>query len=241
MAIQPAQPCWFENGAVVVSASVAGVAGDYLIDPSAPVTLLHDTRAQAAGFEAQSLTARVRLDGQAVDGLPVQVVNLDARAAGFATPIAGVIGADVLGRYVVDLDFSPCRIRLSLPGRAPRFMSAFSMPLTLTNGALTVPAAVTDGSRVRAGQFALDLSARAALRLPDAAPARAVKSDLAPRNAAKGRLRALSFSDHLVEQPSVSLAPDLDPALAGAVGNGVWSRYRLRIDLSRAKLSLARP
>lgn len=241
MAIQPAQPCWFENGAVVVPASVAGVAGDYLIDPSAPVTLLHDTRAQEAGFEAASLTARVRLAGQGLDGLKVQVVNLDARSAGFVTPIAGVIGADVLSRYVVDLDFSPCRIRLSLPGGAPRFATGFSLPLSLTNGALTVPAAVTDGRHVRIGQFALDLSAEAALRLPGAAPVRTVKSDLAPRNTAKGRLRALSFNDHLVEQPSVSLAPDLDPALAGAVGNGVWSRYRLRIDLGRAKLSLARP
>jgi len=39
----------------------------------------------------------------------------------------------------------------------------------------------------------------------------------------------------------IAPAPDLDPALAGAIGNGVWSRYRLRIDLGRAKLSLARP
>ena len=241
MAIQPAQSCWFENGAVVVPASVAGVAGDYLIDPSAPVTLLHDTRAQGAGFEAASLTARIRLAGWSMDGLAVKVVNLDARSSGFVTPIAGVIGADVLGRYVVDLDYSPCRIRFSLPDKAPRFRAAFTLPLSLTNGALTFPATVTDGAHVRTGRFALDLSAKAALRLSGAAPARPVKSDLAPRNSARGRLRALSFSDHLFEQPSVSLAPDLDPTLAGAVGNEVWSRYRLRIDLGRAKLSLARP
>ncbi|MDQ0466035.1 hypothetical protein QO010_003828 [Caulobacter ginsengisoli] len=241
MAIPPAQPCWFENGAVVVPAVVAGVAGDYLIDPSAPVTLLHDTRAQGAGFEATSLTAQVRLAGRTLEALPVQVVDLDARSAGFFTPIAGVIGADVLGRYVVDLDFSPCRIRLSLPGQAPRFTAAFALPLSLTDGALTLPAAVTDGRRVRVGRFALDLSAGAALRLSQAGPALPTKIDLAARNVGKGRIRALSFADRLVEQPSVSLAPDLDPALAGAIGNGVWSRYRLRIDLGRAKLSLARP
>lgn len=241
MAIPPAQPCWFENGAVVVPASVAGVAGDFLIDPSAPVTLLHDTRAQAAGFESTRLTAQVRVAGQSLQGLPVQVVDLDARSAGFATPIAGVLGADVLGRYVIDLDFAPCRIRFSRPGQAPRFASAFSLSLGLTNGALTLPAAVTDGSHVRVGRFALDLSAGAALRLGGAAPAQATTADLAARNVGRGRIRAFSFAGRLVEEPSVSLATDLDPALAGAIGNGVWSRYRLRIDLGRAKLSLARP
>lgn len=241
MALAPAQPCWFENGAVVVPASVAGVAGDYLIDPSAPVTLLHDTRAQAAGFEATSLTASVRLAGQSLQALPIQVVGLDARSAGFATPIAGVIGADVLGRYVVDLDFSPCRIRLSLPGQAPRFGGGFTLPLALTNGAVTLSAAVTDGRHVRVGRFGLDLSAGAALRLAGAGPEHPTQANLAPRNSTRGRIRALSFAGRLVEQPSVSLAPDLDPALAGAIGNGVWSRYRLRIDLGRAKLSLARP
>ena len=241
MALAPAQPCWFENGAVVVPASVAGVAGDFLIDPSAPITLLHDTRAQGAGFEATTLTARIRLAGQSLEAMPIQVVNLDARSAGFVTPIAGVIGADVLGRYVVDLDFSPCRIRFSLPGQAPRFAAAFALPLTLTDGALTLPAAVTDGSHVRVGRFALDLSAGAALRLADAGPERPVKIDLAARNSARGRIRALSFAGRLVEQPSVSLASDLDPKLAGAIGNGIWSQYRLRIDLGRAKLSLARP
>lgn len=241
MAIQPAQPCWFENGAVVVPASVAGVAGDYLIDPSAPVTLLHDTRAQAAGFEATTLSARVRVGGQVLDGVAVQVSNLDARSAAFATPIAGVLGADLLSRYVVDIDYQPCLIRFSLPGQAPRFPAALTLPLSLTNGTPTLPAAVTDGRHVRSGRFALDLSAGAVLRLPGAAPERPTKADLGPRNSARGRIRAFSFAGRLVEEPSVSLASDLDPALAGAVGNGLWSHYRLRIDLGRAKLSLARP
>lgn len=241
MAIQPAQPCWFENGAVVVPASVAGVAGDFLIDPSAPITLLHDTRAQAAGFEATTLPARVRVGGQSLDGVTVQVSNLDARSVAFATPIAGVLGADVLSRYVVDVDYQPCRIRFSLPGQAPPFRAVLSLPLGLSHGAPTLPAAVTDGRRVRAGRFTLDLSAGAVLRLPGVAPERPTKANLEPRSSARGRIRAFSFGDRLVEQPSVSLAPDLDPALAGAVGNGLWSHYRLRIDLGRAKLSLARP
>ena len=40
---------------------------------------------------------------------PIAVQSLDYRAVGFSTPIIGVIGADILDRYVVTLDFSPCR------------------------------------------------------------------------------------------------------------------------------------
>src|SRR5690349_14802182 len=43
-------PCWFDGGVVVVAASVAGVAGDYILDTGSPATLLDETRAQGAGF-----------------------------------------------------------------------------------------------------------------------------------------------------------------------------------------------
>jgi hypothetical protein len=120
----PPQACWFENGAVVIAASVAGIAGDYLLDPSTPITLLHNTRAQAAGLEATALSAAIRLPGQTLLAQPIEVADLDARSAGFDTPIAGVIGADVLGQLVVDLGFAPCRVRFSRPGQAPAFRSA---------------------------------------------------------------------------------------------------------------------
>jgi hypothetical protein len=111
--------CWFENGAVVAPAAIGGIAGDYVIDLSAPRTLLHVDIAQGAGFTETALTLPVRLAGQRVEAAPIAVQSLDYRAVGFSTPIIGVIGADILDRYALTLDFSPCRLRLERPGTPP--------------------------------------------------------------------------------------------------------------------------
>jgi hypothetical protein len=100
-------PCWFEEGAVVVPAVVAGAAGDYILDTGTARTQLHETRAQAEGFAASELTGDVRLAGLTLKRRPVQVQDLDARTYAFPTPIAGVIGADVLSGFVVDVSYQP--------------------------------------------------------------------------------------------------------------------------------------
>lgn len=231
--------CWFENGAVVAPAEVGGVAGDWLLDPSAPHTLLHETRAQMEGLPA-TFTATAHLAGATLDGVQVTVADLDGRAPGFVTPIVGVIGADVLGRVTVDLDFSPCRVRLSDgPWRAPD-RGARMLSLTLAGGVPTLEAAVSDDRRARRGLFALDFSSRAAVRLTGAVFRPASKAaDDAPRGVAPGRLRALSLDGQLYEEQTAALAPELDPALAGALGTDLWSRWRIRLDIRRGRLWLS--
>lgn len=230
--------CWFENGAVVVPAEIGGVAGDWLLDPSAPHTLLHETRAQMDGLPP-AFTARGDVAGETLDAVAVTVANLDGRAPGFPTPIAGVIGADVLARFVVDLDFAPCRVRLSArqEGRIDR--RARTLRLTLVDGAPAVEAAVSDDRRARRGLFLVDWSSRAAVRLTAAGfrPAGA-RAERAPRGVAPARLRALSFDGRLYEETSAALAPDVDPTLAGALGTDLWSRWRLRLDIGHGRLVL---
>ena len=230
--------CWFENGAVVVPAEIGGVAGDWLLDPSAPQTELHATRAQMEGFPA-AFTAPGHLAGVTLAPVAVTVVNLDGRAPGFPTPIAGVIGADVLKRFVVDIAFAPCRMRLTRgPGRWRR--DATVLPLTTVGGVPTVQAAVSDDHRARRGAFAVDFSSGAAVRLTVAAfrPAGSAL-ERAPRGVAPARLRALSFGGRLYENTTAALAPDLDSALAGALGTDLWSRWRVRLDIAHGRLVLS--
>lgn len=231
--------CWFENGAVVVPAEVGGVAGDWLLDPSAAHTQLHDTRAQMDGLPTTFL-ATAHLAGTALADVPVTVANLDGRAPGFATPIAGVIGADVLGRFVVEVDFAPCRVRLS-DGPDRRFgRGAQLLSLTQVGGVPSLAAAVSDDRRARQGQFAVDFSSRAAVRLTAAGFRPASRAaETAPRNIAPGRLRALSLDGDLYEEQTAALAPDIDPALAGALGTDLWSRWRISLDIRRGRLLLS--
>lgn len=229
--------CWFENGAVVVPASIGGVAGDWLLDPSAARTQLHDTRAAMAGL-FDGFTANGSLAGLALPAVPVEVVDLDGRAPGFVTPIAGVIGADMLGVFVVDLQFEPCRVHL-YAGRAPRKPGGDVLALETVDGVPTVRAAIADDRRARAGLFAVDWSSRATVRVAEASISPQVEGlDPTRRERAPARLRALSFEGELYEEASAALATDLDPALAGALGVGLWSRWRLRLDIAGQRLTL---
>lgn len=103
--------CWFERGEVVVSAEVAGIAGDYVLDLNRVGTQLHDTRAQAAGVEVTQLEAEVQV-GSLTRTLPIAILDLDARGAGFSTPIAGILGFDVVNGRKLRLQLYPCRIWL---------------------------------------------------------------------------------------------------------------------------------
>jgi|SRR5215217_580681 len=231
--------CWFENGAVVVPAEIGGVAGDWLIDPSAPRTLLHETRADMAGLP-RMFTAPGSLAGQRLAPVEVMVADLDDRAPGFVTPIAGIIGADLLARFTVDLDFAPCRLRLT-QGRAPLFRAVQRFSVRMVAGSPVLEAGVADDRRARRGLFALDWSSGAAVRL-SSAELRPARNGLDPslRSRAPARLRALSLGGQLYEEQSAAVASGLDPALAGTLGTDLWSRWRLRLDIAHGALLLAR-
>jgi len=229
--------CGFENGAVVVPASIGGVAGDWLLDPSAPRTQLHNTRAAMEGL-TDGFVAEGRLAGLTLPAVPVTVANLDGRSSGFITPIAGVIGADILAAFVIDLEFEPCRVRV-FAGRAPRVRDGRVLPLERVGGAPAVRAAVSDDRRARAGLFAVDWGSRAAVRVAGATVSPPVEGlDPTRRNQAPARLRALSLDGMLYEEPSAALATDLDPALAGSLGVDLWSRWSLRLDIAGGRLTL---
>src|SRR5207247_11237269 len=139
-----------------------------LIDVASPATQLAETQAQAAGLTETALTGEVRIAGVRLKARPVAVVDLDARAWPFPTPIAGVIGADVLKGYVVDVSFAPCRIALRPSGHAPRFAASVRLPMGWVADRPVVAAAVADGPHAIAGAFTPATGADTALRLSDA-------------------------------------------------------------------------
>jgi hypothetical protein len=234
--------CWFEGGVLVVGAEVMGVPGDYILDTASPHTQLADSQAQTAGFAETALVGEVRLAGVVARGRPVAVEVLDLRTGALPTPIAGIIGADVLRDYVVDVSFAPCRVALRPAGHAPRFGAAASLPMGWTAGRPVVAAAVADGPHAFAGAFAPATGADTALRLSDAVAkvAGAPKPrELYPYGVYRPRLRAFSFAGALSENLPSGLMKAEDPGLTGQIGAPILSRWRLRFDFPAGRLLLA--
>ena len=218
------------------------VAGDYILDTATAHTQLAESQAQAAGFADTALVGEVRLAGVAAQGRPVAVADLDLRTGALPTPIAGVIGADVLKDYVLDVSFAPCRVALAPAGRAVRFGPHQTLPLRWVAERPTVPAAVADGRRALAGAFTLGVGADTAVRLSDAVAhvsGAAKPVELYPYGVLRPRLRALSFAASLVEDLPAGLMKAEDPALTGQIGAPLLSRYRLRFDFPAGQLRLA--
>ena len=243
LAPAPAQAaaCWFEHGVVVVPASVAGVAGDYILDTGSPITQLHETRAQMAGLPPM-LAGDVRVDGLRLADRPVVVADLDARTYAFPTPIAGVIGADILSPYVVDVSFAPCRVKIWPAGKAPRFPAEIRLAMRLIAGRPVVAAAVADGPRTAVGGFVVATGLDSAVRLDEALASvpGAQALDVAPYGPRRAELRALSLGGGLFEALSAGLEPTVEGAV-GAVGSPVLSRWSLRFDFPRRRLLLGGP
>ena len=234
--------CWFENGVVVVGAEVMGVPGDYILDTATPHTLLADSQAQLAGYAETALTGEVRLAGVVARGRPVAVQGLDLRTGAFPTPVAGVIGADILKDYVVDVSFAPCRVALRPAGHVPPFRAAASLPMGWIAERPVVTAAVADGPHAFSGAFTPATGADTGVRLSDGLTTvkRAPKpKELYPYGVYRPRLRAFSFAGILSENLPAGLIQAEAPDLAGQIGAPILSRWRLRFDFPAGRLLLA--
>ena len=233
-------PCWLDRGVVVVPAALGPIAGDFILDLSAPTSQLHLTTADAFGVEAPEDVATLRLAGETIPGARFEVTSLNARSWGFPTNIAGVIGADVLAPFVVDLSLNPCRLAL-WPRGAPPFAPSQVLPLAMRDGVPTLDATVSDGHGALAGAFAIDTGS-AGVRISDAKAAYSRTppfDDWAWRLDPPAHLAALSLGDQLIQRPRAALEPNAPADLAGGLGTDVWSRYRMRLDIGRGRLELA--
>ena len=234
--------CWFEGGVVVVPAEVLGVSGDFILDTATPHTLLAETQAQTAGYAETEPVGEVRLAGLALSGVQVAVADLDMRTGALPTPVAGVIGVDLLRNYVLDVRFAPCRVRLSLPADAGPFPGQTTLPLAWAGGLPVVEAAVSDGARTLKGLFAPGVGADRAIRLSDSlaqAPGAARPKELYPYGVLAPRLGSLAFAGALAVDLPAGLMTLGEPGLAGQIGAPYLARYRLRFDFPGGRLLLA--
>lgn len=228
--------CRFERGVVTVPAMMAGIAGDYIVDTGAAQSALHETKAQAEGIADTELTGDLSLAGLTVRSLPLKVVDLDVRTWNLPTPVAGVIGADALKGFVVDVAYAPCRIRLSRPGQAPRFKGR-TLNLGWDLGRPTVAAAVADDHRRISGRFVVATGANVPVRLADdlAQTGAAEVKELYPEGVWLARLPEVDFAGATGRDVAAGLMkPEGD--VVGVLGGAVLAHFRLRFDFPAGKL-----
>jgi len=234
--------CWVDDGAVVVSAAFGQITGDFILDLSAPHSLLHVDRALSDGIVTPTADGTLSLGHERIPAT-LTVASVDDRSLGLPTTINGLIGADVLAGYVVDLRLSPCRIRL-WRGRAPPLGPSQTLAMEMVGGAPTVAATIADSRTALAGRFGVGTgSPGVRLAASIATLSRSPKGvDPAALYQPPARLAALGLADEALQALPASLASDLPPGVLGDIGTGVWARYgMLRLDLRRDRLQLAAP
>lgn len=231
--------CRFEEGVIVVPAEVAGIAGDYILDTGTAQTMLHETKAQTEGIEATELVGRVRLAGMTADDQPLKVADLDVRTWNLPSAVIGVIGADVLKTHVVDVSFTPCRVRLSRPGGAPAFRGR-GLALDWDMGRPVATASVSDNAHAVTGPFVIATGSNAPVRLADdlAQASDGGSPELYPQGRWFARLPQVAFAGRVGRDVAAGLMkPEGD--VAGVLGGPVLAQFRLRFDFPAGRLVVA--
>jgi len=231
--------CWVDHGAVLVSAAIGDIAGDFILDLSAPQSQLHVTAAQADGFgDSGVMEGPLQLAGERLPAR-LTVADLDARTLGYPTTIDGLIGADAFEGWVVELRLAPCR--LTLRRRAPRLREP-GMPIVWMGGVPTLPASVFDGRAGLAGRFAIDTGSTG-VRLSSGiatlsrAPPKGV--DPGSRIRPPARLAALGLGGEALTHLRAGVTTGAPSGVAGGVGTDVLGRYVVTLDLKRNEAVLS--
>lgn len=197
--------------------------------------------------------------GQASVTTPVTVVYaLDFVARRIGRPMYGIVGMDVLGQFVAEIDYPRGEIRLHKPGSFHPARDARIVPINRAGDKLRVRGAITAaaGSKPIEGDFELDTGAAGVDVVlwercagPDVL---AAASDLHPvtstafggdRKASEGHLARFTLADIVVDQPKVRITDvrvsgDAPSDLCGNVGSGLFRRFNTVFDLTNSRLIL---
>ena len=219
--------CWIQSGVLLVPAVAGGVNGVFILDTGAAQSQLDATQASEANLGDTAAVGEVRFAGRTFPNVRMQVLELDARTRAFPTPIAGVLGSDILAGQVLQIEPNPCRVRLTPAGRRPRRAGDIVLPITFRDGAPYVHASVSDGIRGAAGDFRIDTGGALAVTLPAGGPATEA-----------GRLRALAVGGVLFENVPAGAPKD---AAQGRIGEPIWARFAMRLDYAKRRLTLSNP
>ncbi len=244
-----------------------GPERDFLFDTGASVTVIDSTFAAAAGLPVQghmqaagagasgsaSFTTLGSLAVRGPDGDGVELRDLKVAVMSVAPTFsryfwrdfAGIVGYDVISRFVVTIDYDSTRLVLHDPKTFRWSGREAALPMKL-NGVVPSLEAVLDG-RYR-GQFRLDVgsSSTVDVHTPFVRTNALEKRLRDPRDvsgagfggafsSSLGRLHTMAIGPYTWRDPMVTLSRTSEGALAsedfaGNIGNRVLERFRVTLD-----------
>ena len=261
-------PATFSEGLIFVRASIgAGPPGVFLLDTGAGVTILDARFASAAGVRLgdpialvggggatgahRAENVRLTLAGGVIEAVTdATVTDLTHIDQGMRTHLDGILGDDVLRRFVVTLDYRSGTVRLDPPQSAAPPADAAPM------GGLMVPfvsAHVQQGGRGADAEFQIDTGSNTAIEFwapfarrafPDAPVTPGAGMGVGGfTRTERGRLDTLVVAGHTINGPAANFADktlpdDAGPAYGGVIGGPAWRGLVLTLDFPHRRVWL---
>jgi hypothetical protein len=247
----------FREGLIFVSAEIGGVSGRFLLDTGAARTVLDERFAEAAGVRLgrrrdiegrggdiaarQGERATLRLEGGPSAMIAPVATDLSPASRAMGEPLAGILGEDVLGRFVVVLDYRDQTVALLDVVQDPSDATPIRVAV-----APYAWARATLAGRMAEGEFQIDTGsntavefwrpfARAAFGSAPASPAMGL-GVAGESPIERGRIDRLEVAGHAILSPEVNFADetradDAGPDYGGVIGGPAWSGLVLTLDL----------
>ncbi len=169
-------------------------------------------------------------------------------------PLAGIIGYDILKRFVVHIDYDKHTLTLALPGKFEEDPQAAPIPMDVKENSAFVSATITDDAATRAqGTFMVDTGAGSFASLTklfqEANPKLTIKTATTMSAIGLGGTEMSAFGqattsigDFKLEHSIVDLFQDKQGSWAGLnggiLGEEIWHRFNLTFDFPGQKLFL---
>lgn len=240
----------------LADAEVGGVRGLFLLDTGAPVTVLDLAFARAIGAKATDTQVLKGAGGQAAGWrlgeielaprggpkarLSPSVTDLSGFSRGSGVPVAGIIGCDLLAKFVVTLDYRRGAVTLDKAVRPPPGASRMRFSRTPY-----VACMATAAGRSVAAEFQIDTGSNTAVEFwrpfaEQAFPGVQVRSGgvlgvAGSERSRRGRvdrlvLDGLTIIDLEANFSNETRPDDAGPAHGGIIGGPAWRGLSVTLD-----------
>ena len=266
-------PFTIANNLVVVKASIGtGADGWFVFDTGAESTVVDAKYATSTGLIQSGKTTGTGSAGTAVAGvikgakvkignliatdLTVYSIPLDFLSAGLGIRIAGIIGNDIIGKAVAEIDYAGKRLTLYRPADFRTPASAEVVPLKMRDELPFVETPVSIGGKTVTAKLEIDTGSTGSVlfNAPFVRKHRLTRSlgrTMASRTGGVGgtgasqvaRVDSLRFGKTAIAGPLAVLytgtkGDNASSAYDGLLGGAIFRRFKMTIDITGKRLFL---